>query len=550
VVKETACAAHIYGKKLVDMEAFTSWRHWQDGPYELKPIADRAFCGGANHFTFHTSAHNPSATDRPGWVYHAGTHISPSVAWWPMAKAWNDYLARCSYMLQQGLFVADVCYYYGDQGFNFVGPKHMDRSPGFGYDYDVANAEVVLTRMSVKDGRVTLPDGMSYELLVLPEREDIDLAVLKKIERMVKDGATVVGPKPTRSNGLADHARRDAEVREIAEGLWGPCDGKTVHERTYGKGKIVWGRRLQEVLETAGTGLDFEGRVPLADLTDPLDYVHRRLPGADIYFVGDWWAGIEEAVLCTFRVKDRIPQLWMPDTGEVRTCDFRRTSDGRTSIWLDLARHGSVFVVFRDEEDLVDSEGGHLPITVRERRVEGPWEVQFPRGWGAPASKTFEKLVSWTDVAEGGVKYFSGVATYAKTFWVDEDYRGAGNRLLLDLGDVRFVAEVYVNGESQGIVWKPPYRVDVTEAIKAGDNGLVVKVANTWSNRLVGDALAAEGERFCRTNMDKSLTWEKSWKDTPLLESGLLGPVKLVSAELVASVPRWQPWKRTEVKGP
>jgi len=228
VVKETACASHIYGKRVVDMEAFTSWRHWQDGPFELKPIADRAFCDGTNHMTFHTSAHNPSATDRPGWVYHAGTHVGPSIAWWPMAGPWIDYLSRCSYLLQEGLFVADVCYYYGDQGFNFVPPKHIDPSLGYGYDYDVTNAEVILTRMAVKDGRLTLPDGMSYELLVLPDREDIDPQILARIEQLVHAGATVVGRKPTRSNGLEDYRRRDAEVREIVARLWDPVTATNV----------------------------------------------------------------------------------------------------------------------------------------------------------------------------------------------------------------------------------------------------------------------------------------------------------------------------------
>jgi hypothetical protein len=241
VVKETACAAHVYGKRIVDMESFTSWRHWQDGPFELKPIADRAFCGGTNHITFHTSAHNPSATDRPGWVYHAGTHMGPSIAWWPKAGAWVDYLSRCSYLLQQGLFVADVCYYYGDQGFNFVSPKHIDPSLGYGYDYDVTNAEVLLTRMDVRDGRLTLPDGLGYELLVLPDREDIDLAVLKHIEQLVRAGATVVGRKPTRSNGLMDHARRDAEVRQLGNTPTAAAKSCGVRPCAKSCGREVWG---------------------------------------------------------------------------------------------------------------------------------------------------------------------------------------------------------------------------------------------------------------------------------------------------------------------
>jgi (4-O-methyl)-D-glucuronate---lignin esterase len=527
VVKETACAAHIYGKPQVDMEAFTSWRHWQDGPFELKPIADRAFCGGANHFTFHTSAHNPSPTDRPGWVYHAGTHMNPSIAWWPKAKPWIDYLSRCSYMLQQGVFVADVCYYYGDQGYNFVPPKHIDPSLGYGYDYDVTNAEVILTRMSVKDGRITLPDGVSYELLVLPKREDIDLDVLKRVERMVKAGATVVGPKPICSNGLGDHAQRDAEVRQIANRLWGPCDGTTCKEHTYGKGRIVWGKNLRDILTSRKIGPDFETVSVRSDIQHPFDYIHRRTAKADLYFVSnksDRW----ESVLCMFRVSDKVPQLWMPDTGEIRACEFGRDADDTTQVRLRLAPYGSVFVVFREAGESVPKMDW-MSASDEGRGIAGPWQVRFPEGWGAPASKTLPELVSWPEVEDEGVKYFSGIASYHNEFNVEANEVAEGNSVFLDLGEVRFVAEVYVNGESQGIVWKPPYRVDITDAIRTGANQLVVEVANTWSNRLVGDARTPEGKQFCRTNIVKSLTWQVPWKETPLLESGLLGPVKLIS---------------------
>ena len=180
VVKETACAAHVYGKRRVHMEAFTSMHHWQDGPFDLKPSADRAFCEGANHMVWHTASHLPPESGKPGWVYYAGTHLNTNLVWWPMAGVFLDYLARCSYLLQQGLFVGDVCYYYGDQGFNFVPPRHVDPSLGFGYDYDVTNREVILNRMTVRDGRITLPDGMSYAVLVLPTRDDIDIEVLQK----------------------------------------------------------------------------------------------------------------------------------------------------------------------------------------------------------------------------------------------------------------------------------------------------------------------------------------------------------------------------------
>jgi hypothetical protein len=528
VVKETACASHIYGKGIVDMESFTSWRHWQDGPFELKPLADRALCDGTNHFTLHTAAHNPSATVRPGWVYHAGTHAGVNTAWWPKAKPWLDYLSRCSYLLQQGLFVADVCYYYGDQGFNFVPPKHIDPALGYGYDYDVTNPEVLLSRMSVKNGRLTLPDGLGYELLVLPEREDMDPAVIEKIEQLVQAGATVVGPRPARSNGLGDYRRRDGEVRKVADRLWGPCDGTTCKENTYGKGRIVWGTSLRDLLQARGLGPDF-GFV-CDDKECDLDYIHRRTAVVDIYFVinkREQW----QQVTCSFRVSGKTPQLWLPDTGERKACPSYEQTAGVTRLPLELAPFGSVFVVFRNVAQPpsagITPEGGGATCG-DSSEVKGPWQVFFPPGWGAPASKMFPQLISWTQDSDEGVKYFSGAATYRKTLNLAPEQLGTGKRLVLDLGRVRFVAEVYLNGRSLGTVWKPPFTVDITDAVRAGPNELVVEVANTWSNRLAGDA-RSEGRDYCRTNIAKSLTWTVPWKDTPLLDSGLLGPVRLIA---------------------
>jgi hypothetical protein len=247
VVKETACAAHIYGRKRVHMEAFTGFRHWEHSPFELKPSADRAFCEGMNHVVWHTGSHQPPEAGKPGWVYGAGTHLTPNRVWWPMAKPFLDYLSRCSYLLQQGHFVGDVCYYYGDEGANFVPPKHVDPSLGPGYDYDVVNRQVILERMSVEDGKIALPGGLRYELLVLPDREDIDLDVLEKIQQLLQAGATVVGPKPTKSNGLANIARRERKIKRLGDLIWGDCDGKTVLHHKSCRGDVFYGKPLREI---------------------------------------------------------------------------------------------------------------------------------------------------------------------------------------------------------------------------------------------------------------------------------------------------------------
>lgn len=584
LVKEIACASHIYGKKIVGQEAYTSWLMWQEGPCDLKDITDNSFCNGMNKVIFHTYAHNVPEGGTPGWPFWAGTHIGPSAVWWPKARPFMDYLSRCSYLLQEGLFVGDVCYYYGDQGYNYVPEKHVDPSLGYGYDYDVTNADVILNRMEAGDGRIMLPDGMSYELLVLPDREDIDLDVLKKIEKLVRNGITVVGRKPVRTNGLRDYPNRDEEVRKLADQIWGTCNGTDIKETKYGKGKIIWGRELRDILKERGIGPDFSFNAGNDSVN--LDYIHRRAGQADIYFVSNKnkkWTDVS----CTFRVKDKIPELWNPENGEMMKCPVYSSVEGGTMVPLKLQPQGSVFVVFREKSKtghivsvkkdniglfpvpegpavndrtmniimseeggsellawqkgnyVVETSGGKSktisvdnvpdPIT-----ITGPWEIRFPGGWGAPESKIFPELISWTEDPEDGIKYFSGIATYYKEFEIDPDLTGDDKNIILDLGSVKRIADVYLNGNHVDILWKYPFCADITKAVKPGKNNLVIDVANTWSNRLTGDAKLPENMRRTKTNMKHvggPLRKGYLWADAPLLESGLIGPVKLIFAE-------------------
>jgi hypothetical protein len=566
VVKETASAAHIYGKRRVHMEAFTSMHHWQDGPFELKPSADRAFCEGANHFVWHTASHLPPEAGHPGWVYLAGTHLNTHLVWWSKARPFLDYLARCSFLLQQGHFVGDVCYYYGDQGYNFVPPKHVDPSLGFGYDYDVTNREVILNRMVAKDGQLTLPDGMRYELLVLPERRDIDLEVLKKIEELVRQGATVVGPRPKASTGLSDYPRGDLEVEQIAKRLWGACDGVQVQENPFGKGRIVWGRQLRDILSARGVDPDFS--YSSSDDETELDFIHRRTGNADIYFVRNQKPNWEQ-VEATFRVKGKPPEIWEPDSGRIRPQYEFRVSPKGVSLPLQLEPYGSLFVVFREAAsrlpalDLMEqsvgtgaestrldgwdgqklklmvfqsgkrrigrSDGGSVEFEVEDLpdsiALQGPWQVQFKPELGTVA---FQDLLSWTEHSNEEIRYFAGVAEYHKEFEVPTEWLANNGHIFLDLGALWAVAEVSLNDDSLGILWKPPFVLDVTSAVTVGRNHLTVEVANTWSNRLVGDSLLPAGQRVTRTNVVNSNG--TPWEDVPLLRSGLFGPVRLFAA--------------------
>ncbi|MCP4608572.1 MAG: hypothetical protein GY845_07650 [Planctomycetes bacterium] len=563
IVKETACAAHIYGRKRVHMEAFTGFRHWQDGPFDLKPSADRAFCEGMNHVVWHTSSHQPPEAGKPGWVYGAGSHLTPNLTWWPKAKPFIDYLSRCSFMLQQGLFVADVCYYYGDQGFNFVPAKHIDPSLGYGYDYDVTNAEVILSRMSVKDGRFTLPDGMQYELLVLPDRKDMNLRVLRKIKELVQAGGTVVGPKPTQSNGLTDYPIRDQQVKQLADSLWGNCDGKNVLERRYGKGKIIWDRSLRDILLARGIGPDFHYTSEKEDAD--LDFIHRQTRQADIYFIRNRKMR-REFVNAHFRVSAKMPELWLPDTGTIlKQPVYEHTQEG-IRVPLQLEPSGSLFVVFRksvSRPHLTSLDPGINATTVTEKEIRlttfengsykmktsngrtikfdidripsalqltGPWNVYFPVGWGAPNSVTFAELKSWTEHGNPGIHNFSGTANYKKNFRIPRHWFSKDRKIYLDLGNLWSLGEVTLNGHSLGILWKPPYRIEITDAARSGQNKLEIEITNTWANRLVGDTKLPPDQRYCRTNITYSGTPGIAWKDIPLRPSGLMGPVKLIQA--------------------
>ena len=406
VVKEVASAAHIYGRQIVDAESFTGWRHWQDGPLEYKRLADTAFCDGLNRITFHTFAHTPPQGGVPGNMYHAGEHFNVNSTWWPKAAPMLSYFSRCCYLLQQGLPVADVCFYYGDDAPNLVatrriGPdsKRLDGATcahcgrpnpapadalGTGYDYDVINSDVIENRMEFKDGRLTLPHGVSYEVIVLPERTDIPLPVLTKLETLVRDGATLLGPKPARDTSLADYPRCDEQVKTIAERIWGPGNDGETSGRSYGKGRVIADRkRVREILQQRGIGPDFAYSSP--GKPADLDYIHRRTPDADIYFVSNTQMEDAEAD-CIFRVPPRLPQLWHPDTGEIEPCTGYARVPGGMKLKLRLPPAGSVFVVFSGTAPEaapppVPKEDGKPPAPLE---ITGPWEVRFPPNLGAP----------------------------------------------------------------------------------------------------------------------------------------------------------------------
>jgi hypothetical protein len=534
-VKQPASAAHAYGRKLVLAEGFTTiGPHWQETLWDnLKPSFDHALCEGLNLLVWHAFVCSPQEAGMPGIQYFAGTHLNPNSTWWSRSGPFFDYINRCQWMLQQGLFVADAAYYYGDHVPNFTQLKRTDPARVLpGYDYDVVTEEVVLTRMTVRDGRLVLPDGMSYRVLVLPDRTMISLPVLRKLRELVRAGATILGPKPVQASTLREYPQCDAEVARLAGELW---TGGT------GKGRVIQDKTAREVLLADGVRPDFEftltpegyvSAVPagteqqaqsiLLKDVPALNYLHRRVGDTDIYFVCNSSNGYASAS-CTFRVAGKLPELWDPADGDIRAAVAWLQADGRTTVPLEFPPYGSMFVVFRRPVSTraAGNATENFPVFTLLCELSGPWAVQFDPAWGGPMSCEFDSLVSWTQRPEEGVKFYAGTATYRQTFDLPPSARKKGDRLWLDLGNVKELAEVRLNGRSLGIFWAFPFRADVTDALKARDNKLEVDVVNFWPNRIIGDQSLPPEKRFTKTNIRK-LT-----RESPLMESGLLGPVTL-----------------------
>jgi hypothetical protein len=556
VVKETAAAGHVYGKRLIHLESFTSMENWREGPQDLKPSADRVFVEGGNHLVWHTWAHETPAAGKPGWGYHAGTHLNRNRIWWPLAKPFIEYLSRCSYLLQRGRFVADVLYYYGDGGYKFVHARRNEESLGPGYDYDVINSDGILNRLNVRDGRLVLPDGTDYAILVLPKESEAHPAVLEKIEQLVAAGATIVGPKPLRAVGLEGYPASDAKVRDLADRLWGDLDGQARTTRDHGKGRVIWGRPLRDVLAEMGIGRDFGG-------PEELDHIHRREGSTDLYFVRN---ARPEAVegLATFRVGNRRPEFWDPRTGAIEPAAVYQVTPRGVELPLSLNPYGSMFVVFRgparaeaftsvtpgarirmrDGVPWLLSErngafqvarGGAPPVDMRVEdlpapfTLEGGWSVELKSALDpeTPRQLDFPNLISWTEHPDPDVRFFSGTGRYRKSFILPAGWKADGLEVDLDLGKLWVIGQAWLNGTPLGVMWIPPFRTDCTGSLREGTNELVVEVSNTWFNRLAGDGRLPPGQGRTRTNVPRS--GGEPWAKLEPLPSGLFGPVRLVA---------------------
>ncbi|UFH56815.1 glycosyl hydrolase [Spirosoma sp. KNUC1025] len=795
--KLAASIAHINGKKagggtptspqIVGAEAFTGEpgsARWQEYPFGMKALGDKMFTQGLNRIIFHRYAHQPHPTAVPGMTMGPwGIHFDRTVTWWNQGRAWLDYLARCQSLLQQGLFVADLAYFTGEEGNQYtkVEPHELTPTPPQNYDYDLINGETVLKHARIQNGNLTLPDGMSYRILVLQDHKALSLQLLRKVRDYVKDGLVLVGAKPETTLGLHRHSEGYTEFRQIVTELWGTINGTSVTGNKLGRGRVFWGAPILTVLNTLAIKPDMEVSSRSGDA--PITWIHRRVGEAHVYFLANQRRTHEETV-CTFRIAGKQPELWDASTGKMTPLSVYETQAGQTRVALQFDPAGSFFVVFRSPSNkqmqgvlkgaemvlsvkpfplparklykdvsanftislwakpelnvmlapngflehvkepwtdyyaiyppsgtelygnghatcgltigrngvavwertsgkptfrmaaataisgwshvalvykegvpavyvngkliqqgkaggstvhpglgqaylsdgasfyngdmtepqllteavseerirqlvtqkppetasmlgveitahgksgllfwqngpykLRDNAGRDTALTVaglsQPMELTGSWQVRFPPNLGAPEQITLSRLIPLNTHEQDGVKHFSGTATYIKEFQVPASLLpgSSGRRVFLDLGRVEILASVRVNGKDLGTLWKRPYRLDVTEAVKSGANTLEITVTNLWPNRLIGDEYVPDPDKFTpgggaggfaslsngaivelpawyKEGKPKPAdgrvtftTWKHYNKDSPLLDSGLIGPVVLRVAE-------------------
>jgi hypothetical protein len=558
---QAASIAHVNGNSVVAAEAFTADHDaWKQYPGSMKNQGDWAFSAGINRFVFHTFQHQFLDDNlKPGMTMGPyGVHWDRSQTWWPMADGYHRYITRCSYILQQGKTISDILYLTPE------GAPHVFRAPASaltgdeilpdrkGYNFDGCSPSQLKTA-TVIENRIVFPGGGSYRLLVLPAVETMTPELLDKIVSLVKEGAVIVGNPPAKSPSLVNYPACDQQVAKKAQLMWGnttPPNGVT--EIQFEKGKIYWGGALSniklpelypnydataEILKKMGVQLDFES-------TGPIRYTHRSMENREIYFVSN---KTNERVksLCTFRIGEGTPELWDPLSGETSALPEFVIENDRMNIPLQFGQYQSYFIVIdknKKPNPAVNLQAKNFSESKVLMVVNSPWNVSFDPKWGGPKNVVFNKLEDWTLNKNEGIKYYSGIATYRTNINLPKKTvsdRNAG--FILDLGEINNLARVLINGKDMGVVWTAPYQLNISDAIHPGNNLVEIEVANLWPNRLIGDEQFPDDgikdnkwpewllKNQPRTSGRYTFTTAKFYeKDSPLLKSGLIGPVRLL----------------------
>ena len=562
--------AHLYGKQIVQAEAFTSLRTvWDEHPGMLKTLQDRNYALGINRLVYHVFMHNPWPNRRPGMTLDGiGLFFQRDQTWWKPGRAWVEYAQRCQTLLQIGRPVVDVAIFTGEElprravlpdrlvpvlpgifGKEKVAqeakrlankgeplrtlPVGVTASanitdledwtdPLHGYAYDSFNPDALLRLATVRNGRVELPGGVSYGLLVFPGAARMDPdgkmsnGVREKLRQLTGEGATVLfNNVPDPGPDLHGYGEKRAVQKT---GLQTSYSNLSQIKRTTGKGRILTGPYTDSTFDKLGLQRDFIARGASGNREEGIAWTHRTAPGLDIYFISNQQE-LQKACTLSLRVSGRVPELWNPVTGEMVTAKTWRTERGRTELPVQLPPNGSLFIVLQQPAKISAQNGGNNLVEPKPvQAIEGAWTVQFDTALGGPLQPVrFTALTDWSVHQDSAIRYYSGTAVYATTFY----WKGIQDHssVSLNLGRVANIAEVLVNGIPCGIVWTPPYAVDITRALRTGENKVTIGVTNTWANRIAGDQRLPEGERVTMTNAPYRL------EGKPLLPAGLLGPV-------------------------
>ncbi len=576
-------AAHIYGKNIVQAESFTEIRlDWDEHPGMMKTVADRNFALGVNRMVFHVFTLNPWKDRKPGMtVDKVGTYFQRDQTWWNPGKAWISYITNCQRQLQQGKPVVDIAVFTGEETPRrailpdrlvkvlpgIFGQKRVEQErvrlqnagipirelprdvktqvnmadpenwvdPMRGYAYDSFNRDALLNLARVENGRIVLPGGVNYGLLVVPGTlkmspnggEMMSIEVAQKLLDLAKKGATlIITERAQRTPGLQAGSVADHKLKEVLDELF--SGEKTTVTDTSGGQFIYWkkgnGRIIQGPYEAAtfnelGIQKDFQACDEGGNQAGSLAWNHRSEVQKDIYFVANQM-GKKRMLVLSFRIEGKTPELYNPVTNVTRSCAQWKTENGQTKLTYRFEPNESLFVIFRDGE--TQSGSGKNWIEARSvMNIEGHWSVQFDPAFGGPAKPvTFTELTDWSKNTDGQIRFYSGTAIYRKTFQWDKN-KTDGEAFWLELGSFANIAEVKLNGQSCGICWTDPFHVRISNALKQGENKLEIAVTNTWANRLIGDNDLPENKRIVWTTAPYRLAGK------PLLKAGLFGPVAI-----------------------
>ena len=564
-MRDAISAAHIYGKPIVQAEAFTELRmQWDEHPGMLKLLGDLQYCLGANRFAYHVFVQNPWPDRRPGMTLdNLGLFFQRDQTWWDAGRAWVDYARRCQALLQVGIPVVDIAVVTGEEipsravlperltttlpglfgrdaldheerrmanvgtpvrelppgvksSANIAGPDNLIDPLG-GYAYDSINPDAIVRLASASNGKVHLDGGAEYALLVLPgtrpmspsaDRMTPELA--RKLTALVRDGANLLVCEPPRASpSLAGYPEADATVLDQWKAL-------------SGNARVLKDPLQIDSLSPLGIEPDVVVEDEAGQRTRTLAWTHRRTPVADLYFFSNQEDEPQELEV-SVRQTGRIPEIWDPLTGEAVDARTWTIADGRTTVPLRFEPHGSLFLVFRKKTAQTAGAGGNnwlRPVRIAE--VDGPWNVRFaPKDGGPTDPVQFAELSDWSRHAQDDIRHYSGTAVYETTFQWSAGQ--PGQRFWLDLGGVGNLALIELNGVDCGTAWAQPLRVEITEALRPGQNTLRIAVTNTWYNRLVGEARQPDG------NSDIWTLARTPSATAPLKASGLLGPVEIVA---------------------